>query len=92
MGEAVVPSDSEFDPGTHLMQSDIKPQWVEVRIKASKTDPFRDGVTLYLGATGKWLCPVAAVLSYLVQRGKREGPLFVFTVRGVAEFPRAQSV
>ncbi len=39
----------------------------------------RDRVTLYLGATGKWLCPVAAVLSYLVQRREREGPLFFFT-------------
>ena len=75
MGEAVVPSDTEFNPMVHLTYQDVQaestsqPKWLRVQIKASKTDPFRIGVTIYVGATGKWLCSVAAVLQYLVQRG-----------------------
>ena len=49
---------------------------IQVRIKASKTDPFRQGVSIYMGATGKQLCPVVAVLSYMVERGNSPGPLF----------------
>ena len=50
------------------------PKYVVVRIKASKTDPFRQGVSIYLGRTHNELYPVAAVLSYMVQRGDKEGP------------------
>ena len=85
MGEAVVSSDTEFDPIVHLTYHDVQaesrsqPKWIMVRIKASKTDPFRVGVTIYVGATGKWLCPVAAILAYMVQRGSGRGPLFQFS-------------
>ena len=47
-------------------------------IKASKTDPFRKGVAVYLGASGAELCPVAAVLNYMVSRGSQPGPFFLF--------------
>lgn len=42
------------------------PTTLKVRIKASKTDPFRKGVDIYVGRTGDSLCPVSAVLSYMV--------------------------
>ena len=45
-------------------------------IKASKTDPFRQGVTLYIGATGTDLCLMTAVVSYMMVRGTEPGPLF----------------
>ena len=51
---------------------------MRVRIKQSKTDPFRKGVDLFLGRTGSDICPVAALLSYLACRGPRPGPLFIF--------------
>ena len=51
---------------------------MEVRVKASKTDPFRKGVTVYLGATGGDLCPVAALIGYMVLRGGHDGPMFLF--------------
>ena len=57
-----------LDPNQHLSLKD----W----IKQSKTDPFRAGVMVYLHKTGRQLCPVAALLSYLVVRGKDDGPLF----------------
>ena len=52
---------------------------VRVCIKQSKTDPFRRGISLYLGKTSSDLCPVMALLNYLVARGKKEGPLFMFS-------------
>ena len=63
-GEAVAPSERSYDPKHHLCFEDIciddpkSPAWIQVIIKASKTDPFRQGVTLYLGCTGADLCPV----------------------------------
>ena len=51
---------------------------VSLRIKASKTDPFRAGVTLHLGRTVRDLCPVAALFSYIEVRGLQPGPLFVW--------------
>ena len=68
MGEAVVPSDSGFDPRYHLAYGDVRinstvaPSWMEVVIKRSKCDQFGDGVTLSVGATHSDLCPVAAML------------------------------
>ena len=86
VGEMTTPSD-RFDPNCHLAHGDVRvndnqdPQYVVVRIKASKTDPFRQGVSIYLGRTHNELCPVAAVLSYMVQRGDTEGPFFLFEDR-----------
>ena len=71
-GEVVVPSQSQYDAETHLSVGDVsldsvdKPSCLMVRIKASKTDIFRKGNTVYLGITGTELCPVAAIVNYMV--------------------------
>ena len=52
--------------------------YITVAIKASKTDPFRKGVTVHIGATKSQLCPVAAVLACMVQWGSQAGPFFLF--------------
>ena len=83
-GEMTVPSDTGFDPGVHLSYGDIAvdnprtPTVMRVTIKQSKTDPFRRGIDLFLGKTSTDLCPVAAMLNYLVVRRPQEGPLFTF--------------
>ena len=83
-GEVVAPGGSSYDASVHLSHGDVRldsqadPQFVEVRIKASKTDPFRRGVSVYLGRAAGPLCPVAAVLSYMVSRGTGPGPFFTF--------------
>lgn len=83
-GEICIPSDAGYDPGAHLSFSDIavdnalNPTLMQVRIKASKTDPFRQGVDIYLGRTYNNLCPVAAMMAYLSARGDANGPLFRF--------------
>ena len=80
-GEATLPSASAYNPGAHLSIEDVQvdsrsaPSKVLVRIKASKTDPFRLGVTICLGRTGQELCPVEAILSYISRRGLAPGPL-----------------
>ena len=71
-GEVVVPSQSQYDAEVHLsiddvkLDSRIKPSYLMVQIKASKTDVFRKGNTVYLGITGTELCPVAAIVNYMV--------------------------
>ena len=54
------------------------PSRMEVRIKASKTDPFRQGISLFIGKVSSDLCPVSAMLVYLVVRGSHAGSLFKF--------------
>ena len=83
-GEITVPSKDSFDRGAHLTADDItvdtyeNPTMLKVRIKASKTDPFRKGVDIYVGTTGSSLCPVTAVLTYMAMRPQSQGPLFHF--------------
>ena len=83
-GEIVCPSESQFDPGWHLGVQDVRtnshtaPSRIEVILKGSKTDPFRQGHTLHIGVTGRRICPVAALLTYLAARGANPGPLFVW--------------
>lgn len=84
-GEFTVPDDSSFDPTCHLTPRDVSvdrhhhPSMVRVFLKQSKTDPFRMGVPIFLGRSDGDLCPVAAILGYLVVRGSDDGPLFRFS-------------
>ena len=41
------------------------PQAIKMTIKASKTDPFREGVDIQFQRTNNDLCPVAALLTWL---------------------------
>ena len=83
-GEFTIPTDSSFDPQVHLTPADIAvdshshPSRIRIHIKQSKTDPFRQGIYIFCGKTDNLLCPVAAMLSYLVSRGTNPGPLFRF--------------
>ncbi len=83
-GEFTVPNDRSFDPQTHLSTNDIAvdshtaPTLMRVPIKASKTDPFRHGVDIFLGQTFDSLCPISAMLAYLAMRGESPGFLFAF--------------
>ena len=58
---------SGFDPSVHLSISDLvvdchhRTSGVLLLIKASKTDPFYQGVRLFLPRTGGALCPVASL-------------------------------
>ena len=83
-GEFTVPADNAYDPTAHLNAEDISvdskanPSMAKIKIKKSKTDPFRQGIDIYVGRTFGQLCPVTAILSYLAVRGPKVGPLFIF--------------
>lgn len=79
-GEITVRAAGEYDPQADLSFGDVtlnhreNPTVAQIRIKASKTDPFRKGVNIYMGATGNDLCPVTAIAAYLAVR--RSAPFF----------------
>ena len=80
--EVVAPSETYFDPGANLCFDEIwvdchsHPTYMQVILKASKTDPFRLGTSLFIGAIDSHLCPVAAVISFMLARGNAPGLLF----------------
>ena len=84
IGELTVPTDNGYDASCHLSWGDVmvddplRPSRLEVRIKASKTDLFRQGISLFIGRVTSDICPVSAMLAYMVVRGKEAGPLFRF--------------
>ena len=85
VGEFTTPGVAQFEEKIHLSVSDISvdrldaPTMVFITLKQSKTDQLRKGITIVLGRTNKTpLCPVSALLSYLVVRGMAPGPLFVW--------------
>ena len=83
-GELTTPSQDFFHPQYTLLLSDIaldthnNPTMLAVTLKQSKTDPFRLGVTLFMGRTDDIVCPVKALTSYLAVRPQGHGPLFTF--------------
>ena len=83
-GEITTPSLKEYDAEVHLSFGDISldsthnPTVAQVRIKASKTDPFRQGISIFLGRTDTLLCPIAALTAYMATRGCSQGPFFHF--------------
>ena len=85
VGEFTASGVSQFDDKVHLSISDISinrleaPSMALINLKQSKTDQLRKGVTVVLGKTNKSpLCPVSALLSYLVVRGTAPGPVFIW--------------
>ena len=82
VSEFTAPSRTAFDPQIHLLNSDISFtdafHIVCIRIKSSKTDPFRVGTTVRMATTDDCLCPVTAMSQFLMQRPPARGPLFIF--------------
>ncbi len=82
-GEITVPSENLFDEGAHPMFDEIQidclsnSKHLKVIVKASKTDQYRVGTEVFVSKTSNQLCPVAAVLTYImVKKGKGPGPFF----------------
>ena len=74
-GEFLVPDGTQYDASIHLSLADFtlnqssSPWQITLNIKKSKTDQFRQGMQVVLGATGSDLCPVGALLDFLSLRG-----------------------
>ena len=58
---------TQFDPSVTLLLSDIRIRNDSIRLhlKTSKTDPFRQGVTVRIEANNTILCPVNALRLYV---------------------------
>ena len=70
-----------FDPLTTLCYQDItinSVNSISIQIKASKTDPFRQGTTIHLFRNHSPLCPVQAMSSFLSKHPTKCGPLFTW--------------
>ena len=53
---------------------------MSINIKASKTDPFRQGCVITIGSTHSPLCPINALRIYISSRPSHSSsPLFIFT-------------
>jgi hypothetical protein len=82
--ELTVPSSQAYDPDVHLSLGDLAidshdtPSLIRLAIKQSKTDPFRQGVDIYIGSTNGPVCPVKALIEYLWVRPSTQGALFLF--------------
>ena len=80
ISEYTSPLVRSYDPASTLCMQDMKmtPWMVELRIKSSKTDPFRQGATVRLAYNGSTLCPVRALIKYRQLLPTLSGPLFQF--------------
>ena len=82
--EFMVPNLASFSTDVHLSLEDIAfdsyhiPTLLRVRLKASKTDPFRKGCFIHIGRGRSPLCAVQSLIAYLNVRGKGARPLFLF--------------
>ena len=74
-----------FNSSTHLSRSDVSfhdktndhEAFLNLRIKASKTDPFPSSTTITIGSTSGIICPVRALKTYLSRTSTdHAGPLF----------------
>ena len=65
--------DIAFVPNIH------NPDYIQVRIKQSKTDPFRQGTTLTIAKSNSKVCAVIALRDYILQRNSTttDEPLFM---------------
>ena len=82
VSEICPPSSSKFLASKHLtvgdVSIDVPGRFASISLKESKSDPFRLGVVVRIGALSHRLCPVRALASFLVTRGSGTGPLFIF--------------
>lgn len=75
----------EFDHNTNLCVKDliISDDCVRLHLRRSKTDPFREGVTIKLFRTDKFICPYNICSLYvgrrLLQSPSPDDPLFIMS-------------
>ena len=80
VSEYTCPKVKSFDPNYNLLLEDVNfiNAAMSIFIKASKTDHFRQGCTIFIGSTNNLLCPVSALKSFIRSRNLVNGPLFTF--------------
>ena len=80
--EYCAPSPSSHIEST-LLRQDVQlsfdHEYISIRIKASKTDPFRQGISIRLFRINSSFCPVEAAIAYIERRHHTSGPFFQFS-------------
>ena len=82
LGELCPATASQVQPTASIMWGDVavdsreNPTMVRIHLKRSKCDQFGVGANIILGRTGQSLCPVTAIIAYLVIRGSGPGVFF----------------
>ena len=78
-GEVCASQTEGFNPASDLTTDSVtvdsiyNPRQIRIRLQTSKTDPFRERAVITLPRTEDDLCPVTALLAWLVYRGKSLG-------------------
>ena len=81
-GKFTLKQGERFNPSRHLSVNDVatdnlsKPTRLQIHIKGSKTDQWRQGAYLVVGHTNSHICTVKVVSAYIAVRGFK-GPLFI---------------
>ena len=82
LGELLLESPTTFSKSASLAWGDVTvdsqstPTKVKIHLKTSKCNQFGKGADIILGRTHTHLCPVAALTSFMVNRGSDPGPFF----------------
>ena len=82
MGELTVPSPASYDPNLHLSFSDVSVDSRQassmacIHSRRSKTHQFGRGADIYPGRTDGDLCPLVALMSYVVAQSDALSLLF----------------
>ncbi|XP_052098932.1 uncharacterized protein LOC127733656 [Mytilus californianus] len=83
-GEFTVSKASQFDPDINLCIEDVvfHTDLVVLKLKQSKTDPFRKGINIQLHKLGQLICPYTILLEYIQIRKEfspinQTDPLFI---------------
>eukprot|EP00731_Ephydatia_muelleri_P001231 Em0001g1231a len=83
LGEMLVGTEAEYTAASHLSWGDVAvdcnsaASLVKIHLRKSKCNQFGAGADILLGRTGCVLCPVAAILAYISQRGRSPGHFFL---------------
>ena len=74
-------ADNVSDPAVQstdvAVDSRESPTVLRIKLRRAKTDPFGQGVDIFVSKTSAALCPVSAILNYLAVRPGEQGPLLV---------------
>ena len=80
--EFISPSASQFNPLVHLSTTDVSfpsTGCLNLHLKASKTDPYRQGCSLLIASSHRSVCAVRALRKYLaLHLTSGTSPLYVF--------------
>ena len=93
-GEICSKGADSFNPSSDLSVGQVKvdslsrPTLVQVLLPMSKIERLGEGAVINLPRRADYLCSVAAILSWLVYRGKAPGSLFIFESGAKLTCPR----